>query len=249
MTSGASAWRAASTVPVLGDDVHVWRASIAEHAHDEPAFLTLLDEEERARAARFHFASDRTRHIVAHGVLRTLLAAYTGVAARALEFEPGAYGKPSLRAGHGLTPVTFNLSHSADVIVVAVSATRAIGVDVERWVPDIEAEALACEFFSPAERVMLGELPPEERVVAFFTFWSRKEAYIKATGFGVSRGLDHFDVGLERDTGRITDRLAGDASTRWSLRDLAFEPGYSGAVVAEGTGWTLHRFLWGSRRL
>jgi 4'-phosphopantetheinyl transferase len=133
--------------------------------------------------------------------------------------------------------------------VLAIAADRALGVDVERWVPDIEAEALARDFFSPAERAMLGDLPPPARMAGFFTFWSRKEAYIKATGFGVSRGLDHFDVGLERDAGSITDRLAHDASERWSMQDLDFEPGYSGAVVAEGQDWNLLRLIWraGSR--
>lgn len=240
----ATAWRVADDVPVLGSDVHVWRASVAEHAPDEAALGALLDSAERDHAARFHFPVDRTRYIVAHGMLRTLLARYTGADARALAFDAGAYGKPVLRPGSLERPVAFNLSHSADVVVLAVAAERALGVDVERWVMDIEGEALARDFFSVTEREMLGDLPPPERVAGFFTIWSRKEAYIKATGFGVSRGLEHFDVGLERNSGTITDRLAHDASERWSMRDLDFEPGYSGAVVAEGQEWNLLRLIW-----
>lgn len=239
-----AAWRVAADAPPLGNDVHVWRASVAEHAARETMLAELLDDTEREQAARFHFATDRTRYVIAHAMLRTLLAAYTGIPPRALAFETGAYGKPALDIAGGAPPVAFNMSHSADVVVVAVGAGRAIGVDVERWVPDIEAETLARDFFSPAERAMLGGLPPLERVAAFFTFWSRKEAYIKATAFGVSRGLDHFDVGLEREASSITDRLADDASERWSMRDLGFEPGYSGAVVAEGHDWRLLRFIW-----
>lgn len=241
---GTVAWRIATDVPVLGDDVHVWRASVAAHAGREATLGALLDAAERDRAARFHFAIDRTRYVVAHGMLRTLLSAYTRIPAHALAFEAGEFGKPTLRGTDGAPPVMFNLSHSADVVVVAMSAGRAIGVDVECWVPDIEAEALARDFFSPTERAMLGEVPPVERVAAFFTVWSRKEAYIKATGVGVSRGLDHFDVPLERDARTIADRLAPDAPQRWSMRDLDLEPGYSGAVVAEGTGWKLLRHIW-----
>lgn len=230
-------WERASAPPPLGaSDVHVWHISVATHAGDEPRLRALLDADERARADRFYFAPDRTRYVVAHALLRTLLSGYTRIDPRELGFSAGEFGKPALDGASAAQAVAFNMSHSGDAVVVAVALGRAVGVDVEQWTTDIEPLLLARDFFSPAECAVLGDLPPPARFPAFFACWSRKEAYIKATGYGVSRGLDHFDVEMQRDAGTITDRLAPDASARWTMRDIGLEPGYSGAVVVEGAG-------------
>jgi 4'-phosphopantetheinyl transferase len=236
-------WVRERPTPVLdAADVHVWYASVSALAPDEERLHGLLDADERARAARFYFAPDRTRYVVAHGVLRTLLGGYTDTSPGALRFTAGAYGKPAIDASSARGMVAFNMSHSADAVVIAVTRNRAVGVDVERWSADFDPLELAREFFSATERAVLGDLPPPERLPGFFACWSRKEAYIKATGFGVSRGLDHFDVDLRHDSGTITDRFATAASVRWTMRDLGLPPGYSGAVVVEeGAEFRLRR--------
>ncbi|HET9982527.1 MAG TPA: 4'-phosphopantetheinyl transferase superfamily protein [Longimicrobiales bacterium] len=239
-----TAWATPADHPPLPDDeVHVWKASVAALAPGEVRLRALLDAAELARAERYRFARDRTQYVVAHGLVRLLLARYLGAEPAALKFAAGPFGKPSLcePAGGGLE---FNLSHSADLVLLAVTRHRAVGVDVECWDRDIEAELLARQFFSPAERAQLAALPPDARVPGFFACWSRKEAYIKATGLGVSQGLDYFDVSLApgEPARLLADRHATGRAAAWTLHDLAPAPGYSGAVIADGAPWRLRRF-------
>lgn len=231
-------------VPLAADAVHVWRADIVDAAASVIPLEQSLDAAERARARAFHAASDANRYIVAHGTLRELLAGYTGVDRGAIRYETGPYGKPRLARGMTAVDVTFNMSHTHDVVVFAFAWGREVGVDVERWTPDVECLHLARHFFSRAESAALAALPRDAQRAGFFHCWSRKEAYIKATGLGVSHGLDHFDVTLAPGEGAalVADRCAPAAVQQWRMRDLGFAPGHSGAVVAHGTDWHLQRF-------
>jgi 4'-phosphopantetheinyl transferase len=240
------AWSAPRAVPPLSrDQVHVWLASVSELADREPAHWHLLSDDERRRASRFHFARDRSQYVAAHGVLRELLARYVGADPAALHFGAGACGKPFLAGAAAGSGIEFNLAHSGDVVSIAVARGRPVGVDVERWSPDVEYEALAEHVFSPAERAELRALPAERRQEGFFACWSRKEAYIKATGLGVSRGLDWFDVSLTPGAAAslLADRLLPGGAARWTLRDLELPRGHSGAVIAEARDWQLHRLV------
>lgn len=238
-------WRVPSRHPLLAAcEVHVWLASVAAHLPRERELLTLLAPEERARADRFHFEADRSRYIVAHGLLRTLLARYAASSPAALAFAGGSFGKPRLSEpvhGHALE---FNLSHSSDLVLIGASWDRAVGVDVERWSEEIEIDQLAEHSFSSAERAELRALEPTQRLAGFFACWTRKEAYIKATGTGVAFGLDHFDVSLTPGAPArlIADRLA-PGEQQWTMRDLMPMPGYSGAVIAAGQDWRLERLI------
>lgn len=234
-------WESPGALPELGGDVHAWRASVSAAAPFEAQLLRSLSRDELDRAGRFHFQRDRVQYIVAHAMLRCVIARYAHAAAASLDFDTGPFGKPSLR---GDSPLEFNMSHSADVVIVAVTWGRRVGVDVEQWSESVEVESLAQTVFSPAESAYVLDQGAAERVPAFFQVWSRKEAYIKATGDGVSRGLDHFDVPLAPGGGSITDRQVAEASNQWMLRDLSMECGYSGAVVAAGLDWQVRRLLW-----
>jgi 4'-phosphopantetheinyl transferase len=220
-------------------DVHVWTASIAAFAHLEGALHDVLDAEESSRAARFHYAVDRTRYVVSHGVLRGLLGRYRQCPAASLQFSVGEHGKPHLVAEDGgqAASLCFNLSHSGDVALVAVTSETPVGADVERWsrrLDDDEIARIAAFVFSPDEQLGLGELESAHRLEAFFATWSRKEAYIKATGAGLSYGLDHFDVSHTRGDARLlADRRDPESPVRWALHDLAMPPGYSGAVASD----------------
>ncbi|MGQ0704060.1 MAG: 4'-phosphopantetheinyl transferase family protein [Gemmatimonadales bacterium] len=215
--------------------VHVWRVSLADSA-TVPALRRLLSDEERARADRFVRPEHGRRFTITHGWKRRILAQYTGVDPRHLRFTEGRYGKPSLNGGGGGQSLHFNLSHSGTEALVAV-ARNPVGVDIEQWDPAIEHLDLAQRFFSPAEREALLALAsdPAQVVAGFFACWSRKEAYLKATGYGISRGLHHFDVTLTPGLPArlLADRLDQQATSRWQLVEIEVPTGYSAALAAE----------------
>jgi 4'-phosphopantetheinyl transferase len=239
--SDARPWAHAATPPTLGSsEVHVWRVDLdAPGADGETASLSA---DEHARAARFHFARDRERFLRGHTALRRLLAGYAGREPGALIFTQGAQGKPSL-PGTGLE---FNLSHSDGCGVLAVTRGRRVGVDVERIQPDRATLAVARRFFAPAEAAAVAAAAPAERALTFFRCWTRKEAYVKARGEGLSLPLDRFEVPLEPEATRALTLARDDRAEadRWSLRELMPAPDHLGALVVEGGGWTLCAWVW-----
>jgi 4'-phosphopantetheinyl transferase len=231
-----TSWRTPSRLPALGaDEIHVWRARISELAPHERALHVLLDAGERQRGASFHFDVDRVRHVVSHGLLRTLVGGYLGKSPAGLCFEAGEYGKPYL-AANDAGGLAFNLSHSGDVVLVALAQKGNVGVDVECWtdrIDELGIDRIAASVFSLTERAALAPMEPAARRAAFYAMWSRKEAYIKATGFGVSRGLDHFDVSHGADARLLEDRNRAAGVEGWTLFDLAVGSGYSGAAAVD----------------
>lgn len=234
----AQGWTPASPdapPPLALDAVHVWRVRL-DPVGDLGDSLDLLSEDERSRAGRLVLEHHRRRFVAAHAALRRILAGYTARAARTLEFARGPHGKPALAmAGAGSPPsLEFNLSHSGDLGLVAVARERPVGVDLERWKREMDHLALATRFFSPAERASLRALVDrgDELVYGFFAAWTRKEAYLKARGEGVMRGLHHFDVTLapEEPARVLADRLDA-AIERWRMRAIVPDPGYSAAIV------------------
>ncbi|MEO8622721.1 MAG: 4'-phosphopantetheinyl transferase superfamily protein [bacterium] len=230
-------WRTKMDLPALGaNELHVWRASLAALRPCEHAWGALLDASERERGARFYFDTDRVRHTISHGLLRRLLGHYTDTPPETLRFAAGEYGKPHL-ANHDEGRVVFNLSHSGDVVLLAFARSCNVGVDVECWTDRIDAlemERMAQSVFSLHERTALSQLESSARRTAFYSIWSRKEAYIKATGLGVSRGLDHFDVSAAPDEAHLlADRSADARAEMWALHDLELDPGYSAALAVD----------------
>jgi 4'-phosphopantetheinyl transferase len=171
-----------------------------------------------------------------------LLGAYSGLPPTALRFQYGPQGKPFLEG----SDVQFNLSHSGNLALFAFARSRALGVDLEATDRAVEGDALAARFFSPAENAELAALPPEVRQAAFFACWTRKEAYIKATGLGLSLALDSFDVSVApgRSARLLATRPRAEEATHWQLTDLSVGPGYAGALCVAGSGWTLHAWRW-----
>lgn len=239
---GDASWGLPPPRPALpGDEVHVWGARLDAPPAVVRRLLLTLAPDERGRAGRFHFKRDGDRFVVARGLLRAVLGGYLNVGPEALRFEYGARGKPSLAAEHDADGLRFNLSHSGGVALFAVARGREVGVDVERVSPRVECENIAGRFFSPREVAGLLALPPPRREAAFFDCWTRKEAYIKARGEGLSLPLDAFDVSLApgEPAALLANRLDPAEVSRWSLRGLAPWPGFAAAVAAEGRGWRL----------
>ncbi len=233
-------WVVPATPPPLDvHEAHLWRVDL-DAAGSEAAATDILSEDERARAARFHFERDRHRFIAGRAALRRILAAYLDRAPAALVFAVGRHGKPALE-NLGLE---FNLSHSGGCGLVAVTRGRRVGVDVERIRTDFACEDIARRFFAPAEVKTLATSAPDEYATAFFRCWTRKEAYVKARGDGLSLALDRFEVQLEAAATRAIASCLDDPSesSRWSLREIVPGPGYLGALVVEGDGWTLRTF-------
>jgi 4'-phosphopantetheinyl transferase len=208
----------------------------------------ILSPEESERAHNFHFDHHRERYIVAHLATRLILGRYLGRSPERLRFHSNAYGKPALlmEEGDGGEPLRFNLSHSADLALLAVGRGREIGVDIECIKADFAYHELAERFFSERETATLRALPPDLQSQAFFNCWTRKEAYIKARGKGLSLALSGFDVSLapgER-AALLSVRDEPEEALRWSLQELPSCPGYAAALVVEGHDWRLSFWRW-----
>ena len=210
----------------------IWRISLDLEPDTVKGFESTLSAEESHRAAKFQFPADHDRYVIAHGFLRNVLARYLGGNPSHFKFSVNSYGKPSLK-GHDLE---FNLTHSADFALVALTHNRKIGVDVERIRSGISAHVIARQYFSKAEVAELEAIPIELRERAFFVGWTRKEAYIKAQGMGLSLGLDSFDVSITPDEPAIlhATRPNPDEAARWTLLSFPVDPRYEAAAAVDG---------------
>lgn len=219
-------------VPPLGpSEVHVWTVPVTA-VGDLRTAMDALTDEEIARARRFRFEADLARYVVGRYAARALIAAYAGHAdPAALRFIPGTHGKPAL--DERAAALHFNWSHAGDLALFAITAAGDVGVDVERTERFADIDAVAGRVFSPAELADYLAHEGDARRIAFFNGWTRKEAFIKATGEGMTRALKGFDVvitpGEPPAVRRIEDHA--DDVARWSLH--AFEPvsGYVAAVA------------------
>ncbi|MGA7869680.1 MAG: 4'-phosphopantetheinyl transferase superfamily protein [Candidatus Binatus sp.] len=235
-----------ATIVLGGNEVHVWQASLDEPAPQRDRLLHTLSADERTRAERFYFQRDRERFIIAHGILRAILALYLNRAPESLSFCYSSHGKPALACESGGDAPRFNMSHSHGVALYAITRGREIGIDLEFIRCDLEAEQIAERFFSRSEIATLRALPSSLRRHAFFLCWTRKEAYIKARGEGPSIALGQFDVSLipGKPAGLLSTRPDSDEALGWSLQDLTLDLGYAAALAVEGRGWNLSCWQW-----
>ena len=247
VTSPVPPWRYPPEALVLGrDEVHVWRASLDQTPSRIQGFLRNLAADERARAAQFHFERDREHFVVARGVLREILGCYLNRVPECLSFCYGSHGKPALAGESEGDAIRFSVSHSDGLALYAVSRGREVGIDLERIRFDLAVAEIVERFFSRQEVAMLRTLPPAAQRQAFYRCWTRKEAYIKARGEGLSLRLDEFDVLLapgQPAAVLATQRDSSEAS-RWSFQELTLDPGYAAALAAEGHGWHLACWQW-----
>lgn len=211
-------------------EVHVWRIELEQPGSVLEKFRSTLETDELERASRFHFDKHRNSFVVARGFLRYVLSRYFDTKPEALRFSYGEYGKPALEG-----KLHFNMSHSHRVALLAITEDRQIGVDVEHIRADFATEDIARRFFSHSEVESFNSLLIEEQVAAFFRCWTRKEAFIKATGKGLSQPLDKFDVTLAPGVAAELLRVDEDDASRWSMTDIDVGGDYAAALVVEGT--------------
>jgi 4'-phosphopantetheinyl transferase len=245
MSSQETVWNAPPDNYSLPEgEVHVWRATVNWPGECIQELTQILSPDERERAARFHFDLDRRRYLVGRGVLRMLVGHSLGIPAVTVRFDYSAFGKPNV-AAYG-RPLQFNLSHSGELVLVAMTLGRAVGIDVERIRTDMAVDPIAAQFYSATESRTLSALPEHMRCDAFFACWTRKEAYLKASGDGLSLPLDQFEVSfLPGEQPRLLATLHDPTeAARWTLRQLDVGRGYKAAMAVEGSDWTLKCWDW-----
>jgi 4'-phosphopantetheinyl transferase len=244
MVSEFPSWQTSRKSLLLNQaEVHVWRVSLVRSTPEVESFLDVLSSDERHRATRFHFGRDRTRFIVAHGILRTVLSYYLGLKPSQVRFSYGAYGKPALANDLGGDALHFNLSHSHELALIAIAREQELGIDIE-YIRDFPDEKIAERFFSGNELLKLQTLGPSLRRQRFFEYWVRKEAYIKARGAGLNLPLNQFDVslGAVEPTDSLYPGKSSEETSGWFLRDLDVDPGYVSAIALREKHWQLYRW-------
>lgn len=214
-------------------EVHVWRADLAIDECAQTSFLELLSPDEKMRAAKFRFPEDLRNFIAARGILRLLLGKYLERNPAAISFHYSKYGKPGIANENSLQ---FNITHSQNIALFAFTKKIAIGIDVELVNPDIEAKDIAKNFFSINEIRSLLALPEEQQALGFFNCWTRKEAFIKAVGEGLSFPLDKFEVSMEPDKPAklLATHWEPEAVSKWSLYSLSPAADFVGCLAIEG---------------
>ncbi|MCL7958914.1 MAG: 4'-phosphopantetheinyl transferase superfamily protein [marine benthic group bacterium] len=232
----------ASVSQGFGDsEIHVWKSTLDVSDAQLEAFARTLGPDEQERIGRLRAESDRIRATASRGLLRHILADYTGRQAAELSFTYGQAGKPELPGTADSARLYFNTAHSGDLLLVAVGRAPFLGVDVERIRPVARWDRVAQRAFSEGELRGIEAFPRESREEAFITCWTRKEACVKAIGEGVWSAFSRFEVSVEPGEPARVRLVDGDeaAAANWSLYHLEPAPGFVGALAVQGTGWRL----------
>ncbi len=226
------------------NDVHVWRVSLRVALIHVKDLFRLLAPEEIDRALRFHFQRDHDHFVIVRGVLRILLGAYIQIPPEQSRFQYSARGRPSLALDQADAMLDFNVSHSHELALLTFSRGRAVGIDLEYVRQDIAHEQIAEHFFSAQEVASLQALSDNLRATAFFNCWTRKEAFIKATGEGLSRPLDQFSMSLAPGEAARLLAIQGQPEelSKWFIQDLEPGPGYAAALVAQNPVEHIHHW-------
>jgi 4'-phosphopantetheinyl transferase len=230
-------WPEGPSSPELSSEqIDIWQVDMNKPLSTASAD-SVLSLDEHTRAKRFFFEEDRLHFTRRRSALRLLLSRYLGIPAADIRFEYQPGGKPELAVQQNSRRLCFNVSHSGRLVLIAVSADRRIGVDIEKKCADVEITVLAKRFFSSRERAGLRALPDFLRVAAFFACWTRKESFLKATGAGLSFPLADFSVTTHPDLDPALEEIGGNSEARkqWALADLTVVDGYRATVAIEGS--------------
>jgi 4'-phosphopantetheinyl transferase len=231
-----------SSLVLRENAVHIWLVQTNGESISLGDFKDLLSSVEQDRASKFKFETDRRRYITAHAALRSILSIYVNSPARELQFASGPYGKPKLAPIHDKKKIAFNLSHSHELALIAVTQGREIGVDVERVREDFAFDEVAQRFFTTREVAALHALPLHLQREAFYKCWTSKEAFLKAKGTGLSGQLDEVEMMLTDHVLRLKGTIPN-----LSLIELTVYAGYVAALVVDGVEPQLTYYAWESR--
>ena len=225
--------------------VDIWKVDLNQATTEAPG-ASILSIDEQERAARSHFEKDRIHFSRCRSALRNLLAAYLAMPPDEIHFDYQANGKPQLAVEQNPNALQFNVSHSGGLALIAIGSEHRLGVDIETMRRDIDAERLAERFFSIRERAGLRELSDVLRVRGFFACWTRKEAFLKATGTGLSFSLADFSVTTHPGRDPELEELEGnlDAGKQWLLKDLGVGDEHHATVAVEDPQARIETYIW-----
>lgn len=227
--------------------IHLWQVALADTSLDEQSVSTTLTNAERKRADRFAFPHLTKRWLGGRLALRRVLGRYLQTDPRSIEFGLGVRGKPFVVEPNGMpSPLEFNMSDAGDFVTIAIANRQALGVDIEAIRAIDEADDIVERNFSTLERDVYRRLPRDRKRIAFFTAWTRKEAYTKAVGLGLYLPLDSFSVVLDpEELPRLIEVDGSPAkAAEWTLREIAAPPGHLGALVVKGEVSKIHCWQW-----
>ena len=224
-------------------EVHVWKIGLSASQAQMDQQRTLLSDDELERADRFRFEQHRRRFITGRAVVRILLGRYINRPSESLEFSYNPQGKPALKDAGSLE---FNFTNSRDLALLCVARQTQLGIDLEHLGRQADYAGIVNRFFAEREIEGLFSLPESRRHAAFLTGWTRKEAYIKALGTGLSLPLDKFAVTIDPEVAPelLSADDMPDEQGRWMFRHLEPEPGYVASLVVEGGEWEIRNYCW-----
>ncbi len=224
------------------EPIHVWTIALDSFRLQLHQLQERLADDEVERAKRFRFDKDRQRWVGTRAALRILLSRYCGAAPEEISFSYGSYGKPRLAHPETVPELHFNVSHAADLAMIAVSECGPLGIDVEevRWLPDL-TDVMKSHFAS-GECDAVRNLPASQQTEGFFHCWTRKEAFIKALGIGLSMPLTSFEVTVtpEQPARLLSIRNDLEKAKHWSLYRLRTPVGYVAALAVHADPNTRH---------
>lgn len=235
--------KTAQDVCIAAASTHVWLLPCNRSRDTLGELYRFLNVEERARTNRYHFERDRERFVAARGAVRLVLAGYLRCDPADVSFDFAEHGKPLLAARHA-TSIQFNTSTSHDWSMLAVTLEREVGIDIERIDRDRADPGIVEHYFAPAEVQALGGLDDDAWLCGFFNCWTRKEAFVKVTGEGLTRPLHSFEVSLVPGQPASLIRVQGCDESRWQMTDLAEVHGYASALAVAGSIGELQNFRW-----
>lgn len=236
MTNSSNIWRTPTQpLTLTRSDVHIWRASLERPEAEVARLHQLLSADEQARAARFHFEIHQRRFIVGRAILRQLLGRYLNMDNRLIRFYKTEYDKPYIKHLLNGSELCFNVSHSHEMALYAFTRDRRVGIDIEYRRRIIDLDSIAEHFFAPSEVETLMRFSPQVRPNAFLNCWTRKEAYIKGLGEGLSHPLHTFTVTLApgQPARLVSDQGDPTAPDRWQFTAFDAHIDYQSAIAVE----------------
>lgn len=216
--------------------IHVWRIDLDRFIKDIHTYMHFLSSDERERAAKFRFDLNRNHFIIRRGILRSLISRYLSDHPGKVSLSQNPFGKPILWGEHA-NALFFNGSKSGKWTLIALSKNIDLGVDIEDKNQEIDFLNIVNRFFSPVEKSEFLSLSNDARREAFFLGWTRKEAYLKCNGSGLSIPLAHFSVELSpgQPPRLLSPHDPEDSASNWLIADIPAAADYCAALAARTT--------------
>ena len=233
-------WSCTSDGPILSSDqVHIWSISYEWLGANSTCFAQTISWDERARAERYRFLEDRSRFVIRRGILRMILGRYLSVEPSHIKLDYGPYGKPHLAGEFDSDSLQFSLAYSHELVVYAFARKCQVGIDVERIQPLPDIEQISAQFFTTRENRKINELDGLAKLLAFYHCWTRKEAYVKAIGAGLTYPMNQLEVSVDPNEPAqlLWAEKHPQAATQWSLKSFAPADDYVSALAIKGHQW------------